>query len=81
MVKVLVVLAIALTVGCKPLPVVVPCAGIVRPARPELPIKQWAPGKWDAKQLESILWQSLALEVGYSKALEEVIAAHKRIEK
>lgn len=70
---------VAFGLGCRPRIeyVPVPCPPPPVLVRPELPIKGWSPGKWTQKELESILWQSLAMEVGYSKALEEALAAYR----
>lgn len=71
---------ILLAVGCKPRIeyVPVPCPPPPVLVRPQLPIKQWAPGRFTPEQVEKMLWQSLAMEVGYSKALEEALNAYRK---
>lgn len=70
----------ALSLNCKPRIeyVPIPCPPPPVLVRPVLPIKEWQPGKWTQAELEKILWQSLAMEVGYSKALEEALAAYRK---
>jgi hypothetical protein len=71
-------LSLICLVGCtRPVPTPIPCPEPPFIAKPELPISKWAPGKWTATELEKILWQSLALQVGYSNALYAALEAYR----
>jgi hypothetical protein len=53
---------------CPPPPVI---------AKPQLPIAAYQP-TWTQQQKEKALWESLALAVGYSQALEEALKAYRQ---
>lgn len=66
-------------VGCRvPEPVPVPCPEPPHIQEPILPITQWQPGKFTQAEVEKLLWQSLALKVGESKALREALNAYRK---